>query len=126
ALKNAKDGWLLHPVLLDACLQVIAAALPMNAVASSASGMFIPIGVKKVRQFATVPRRVLSYVKFVDGFDASPLTADVHIFAEEGQLVAEVLGVRFAGTAMATATSALPRNDESVVLPDPTAANGTH
>lgn len=123
ALSNSKDGWLLHPVMLDACLQVIAAAMPAGATASSTGGMFVPVGVGPMKQHTALPRRVWSHVKLGQALDVASAMAEVTIYDEDGQLVAEVRGVRFAGT---VSTSTAPRNDKPVAIVAPADSNGVH
>ncbi|MBF0552809.1 MAG: polyketide synthase dehydratase domain-containing protein, partial [Deltaproteobacteria bacterium] len=53
SLAGNLDGYLLHPVLLDACLQLIKAALP-----ESESSTYVPVGLEQVRLWQRAGERL--------------------------------------------------------------------
>jgi acyl carrier protein len=81
---------LLHPALLDACLQVLGASLP-----SSEQHIYIPTTMNQVRLYQPVPSQVWSHVRLTAGdyAEAKVLTGDVRLLDESGQVIAEILGI---------------------------------
>jgi len=78
---GAQDGgraahWLLHPALLDACLQALAAALPPSVARGRA---FLPLAIDSVRRFRAPGRGVWSHVVVdPDGGDTVRAVLRVH------------------------------------------------
>ena len=60
-LRETNDAWQLHPVTLDACLQVIAAALPAEMIAAREGGLLVPVGIGRIRRHRAMPPRVWSH-----------------------------------------------------------------
>ena len=81
-----------HPALLDACLQVLA-AIPDT---SSSQELFIPSGCKRIRFFSKPGGLVWSYVslKSRPEPDATSIEADIRLFDENDQIIAELTGLR--------------------------------
>ncbi len=77
-------GYVFHPVLLDGCLQVLAAALPRDV-----SALYLPIGIGRYiyRQRAT--GKCWSHVS-VHGGTGETCRADLWIFDEHGTVLAEL------------------------------------
>ena len=84
----------LHPVLLDAALQGLAAAMPPAALADAADATVLPVSIESVRVFAPVGRRArcrAELVSFADnGADA---IGRVMLTDESGTPTAELTGV---------------------------------
>jgi acyl transferase domain-containing protein/NADP-dependent 3-hydroxy acid dehydrogenase YdfG len=81
----------LHPALLDACLQVVGAAIPAAAVTAP----YLPLGIDRVRWYARPPAALWSHVVVELPADPRPQTlrAEVRLLDEDGRLVAEVEGL---------------------------------
>jgi len=81
-----------HPVLLDACFQVVAAALP----ASMSGDPYLQAGIDRLTLHARPGRRLLSRVRLrtPSSWDGEPPAADVWIFSPDGTLVATGEGLR--------------------------------
>jgi 8-amino-7-oxononanoate synthase len=79
-----------HPVLLDACLQVIGAALPKNS-----QGMNLPARVDKLEVYHHLGRSLWSYVRVLDAefSPQKPIKADLYLFNETGDLIAQIEGL---------------------------------
>jgi acyl transferase domain-containing protein/NADPH:quinone reductase-like Zn-dependent oxidoreductase len=89
AIAGAGD-YVLHPALLDACLQVMAAALPAEVAAGKA---YLPLGIEEVRAHRAPGPTVFSHV-VVDAADprSGTLKARVTVLDEQG-VVAELRGL---------------------------------
>ncbi|MEV4391049.1 SDR family NAD(P)-dependent oxidoreductase [Nonomuraea sp. NPDC049607] len=91
----------LDPVLLDGCLQVLAAALPDDG---SAADTYLPSMVEQVRSYGRLPDRVWSHATTRPGTaDDGALVGDVRVLDDSGQVLAEVLGLRLTGMSPASA-----------------------
>ena len=88
----------LHPVLIDACFQLIAAATPPSSQRS-----FVPARIEQVRFHGGQVRGGWGHVRVSEhDSDAEAITADIALLAEDGQPVAEFqrLMLRRADSAM--------------------------
>ncbi len=90
-----------HPALLDACLQVTAAALP-SPEAGGDPGTFMPIGVDRLSAHGSVRPGMWSHVRLRPREGPDTLVADVSVIDAEGAVVLEVVGLRFARVAAGT------------------------
>lgn len=92
ALQEDLDMYRLHPILLDAALQVVAALF----VDSADQSLFVPVGCKRIRVFSRPDRLVWSHVAMrsepASGKDL--LTADITLWNDNGQPIAELSGFR--------------------------------
>ncbi len=90
-LADQAAGYLLHPALLDACLQTLAAALQFDDISSA----LLPVGIDQVRVYVPGQSRVWSHARITaDANAGKSLTADIDILSAEGQFVASVEGLR--------------------------------
>jgi acyl transferase domain-containing protein/NADPH:quinone reductase-like Zn-dependent oxidoreductase/SAM-dependent methyltransferase/acyl carrier protein len=87
----------IHPAMLDAGLQVLAAALPGFDPEDHASEVFMPIGLDRFEVFEASRGRLTSHAWIEDGGsdreDAETLTGHVLLRDESGRLVAMVTGL---------------------------------
>jgi 8-amino-7-oxononanoate synthase/malonyl CoA-acyl carrier protein transacylase len=82
------EAYKLHPALLDACLQVLGAA-----VNESGQDPFLPIGVEQLRIYTQEPlTEVWGYVR-VRSCEARSLCVDLHLYDAVGVKVAELEGL---------------------------------
>ena len=79
----------MHPLLLDGCLQVTAAALP----AEGDDVLYLPIGIDRFTLFRPPGVRCWSHVTVTSA--AETCRADVRVFDDEGATVAELRGIQF-------------------------------
>ena len=86
--------YMLHPALLDACLQVFVAALP--GVLSNSEALYLPSGLGSLRIHGEISRRVWSHAQVVSDLNKhqTAFEGDVRIFDEAGNLLVEVDGLR--------------------------------
>jgi acyl carrier protein len=82
--------YVLHPVLLDACLHVSLAALP-----TAATEAYVPVGIERLRLYRRPGQTLWSHVRLRAANDAQrpTMTANVQLFDEAGAVVAEVEGL---------------------------------
>ena len=115
----------IHPALLDAGIQILAAAVPNPA------ETYLPIGVESFRLYRRPGRRVWSHILIRPNQPANhaTLTADLRVFDDDDQLVADAIGLQFRRAARNAATSTewadwlyevewqpQPRSDSSFLL----------
>ena len=87
-LREAAASYLMHPVLLDGCLQVLAAAM-----GGAEGSLHLPIGIGCYVLHRPCADRCWSHVRIRPG-TGDACQADVHIYDPDGDLVAELQGVR--------------------------------
>jgi acyl carrier protein len=117
------------PTMLDACLQLLAAAISPAALQATGANAYLPVGMRTLRLYGAVSDRVWSHARIILPTDAAPqsLQADVRIFDESGEILAELLALRLEGfqsrvAARRTAKSPKPPVAEPLAsAPAPTA-----
>ena len=90
-------GYRIHPVLLDAALQGLAAALSSESLADSNEATYLPVSFERIRVFGEVGRRARCHAELVnpDGRDsrASGIMGRVLITDDTGTPTAEISGI---------------------------------
>lgn len=91
SLVNEVSNYKLHPVLLDASLQVLGAALS----GQDQLGAYLPVGLEKYQVYGSVPLHLWSQVKLNQDYSqpSQTITADVDLFDDSGLLVAQIQGL---------------------------------
>lgn len=84
------NEYVLHPSLLDACLQTAMGALPPTA---RMRGLALPQRIAQVRAHGKPGARLLVHARLLHN-DTTALTSDIELFDESGLRVAEVRGYR--------------------------------
>ncbi|MDJ0591875.1 MAG: SDR family NAD(P)-dependent oxidoreductase [Pleurocapsa sp. MO_226.B13] len=80
-----------HPALLDACLQILFVALPIELQTNT----YIPVGLDRLDLSSLPNDRVWSYLKLRRERDRDKiLTADVWLYTDEGNLIAKISGLK--------------------------------
>jgi len=107
AASEGVERYLLHPALLDACLQVLAAAIPAGA---ASEGAYLPLMIDAVTVQRAPGRRVSSraIVATPASLPSSTLSGDITIFDDHGVL-AELRGI----TLRDATSAAAPRGSDS-------------
>jgi len=105
-LKRDFQDYRFHPALLDACLQPLTLLLPDDS-----ESLYLPVEIERLRLFRlpTASLYSVGHLSLQGETDASRL-ADVQIFNSEGQVVADVVGLRL----QRVTRSALLRSLQSV------------
>ena len=85
----------MHPVLLDLCLQTIAVAIPVN---DDEPSVYMPVGIDHVHRFSSISSNaLLAHARInrqVDGTDGNGILADVTLYQDDGTIVARIEGCR--------------------------------
>ncbi len=93
---TAHRGYRIHPVMLDAALQCLAAALPDESLSGSGAGSeeatYLPVSVETIRVFGDVGRRARGYAELVSHDDGGIL-GRVTLTDETGTTTAELGGI---------------------------------
>lgn len=79
-----------HPVLLDGCLQIVAAVLAVD----DALAFFMPIGIERLIVHRGASARCWSHAVLTPG-TGDLRRADFRIFNDDGELVAEIVDMQF-------------------------------
>jgi NADPH:quinone reductase-like Zn-dependent oxidoreductase/acyl carrier protein len=80
--------YVFHPVLLDACFQVAAAAIPDDC-----KGTYLPIGIDRIRLHRRPGERLWSHARVAASSDAETLRVDLLVFDQAPDPVCEVRGL---------------------------------
>ncbi|WP_394843017.1 acyltransferase domain-containing protein [Pendulispora brunnea] len=94
------QGARIHPVVFDACLQVMATPIALRtANAEGRESAFMPTRAERIRVFRDAGRAVHSHVRFLEGGpvadDAGDLYADIDVTDDAGLLLARVERICF-------------------------------
>ncbi|MBL8829756.1 MAG: polyketide synthase dehydratase domain-containing protein, partial [Planctomycetaceae bacterium] len=115
----------LHPVLLDACLQSLAAVESF----SQRDRFYLPVAIERVRTFGTIGSRVSAHGKIRPATgDGSVVTADFELVSPDGRLLAALDGVQLQALNIESALStfvALPGSDAGADVDLPPTAEET-
>ncbi len=107
-------GVRVHPVLFDACLQVMATPLAVGRRSGDRESAFMPTRVERIRVFADAGTAAISRVRYLDGMVVDPATGDLHadldITDEQGRLLIRIERMCFHLLEHATA-AARPSSD---------------
>ncbi|MEI8313312.1 MAG: acyltransferase domain-containing protein, partial [Verrucomicrobiota bacterium] len=79
-------GYLFHPAMLDSCFQVLLSTLTPD---ESARGLFLPVHIERMRFFAAPTGKIWSHVRLIEAGETS-ITADLRLFDESGNALAEI------------------------------------
>ncbi|UMB70947.1 type I polyketide synthase [Mycobacterium paraterrae] len=85
-------GYRIHPVLLDAALQGLAAALPSESLSDSDEATYLPVSFEKIRVFGEVGRRARCRAELIST-DGAGINGRVVITDETGAPTAEISGI---------------------------------
>ena len=92
-LDGSPEDCRIQPALLDSCFHVILGTIPHYGKYLDAGGVFLPVGIKRLRILAPLRTNVWSHARLLHQ-DGSSLTVDVDVFAETGAKVIEVNGLQ--------------------------------
>ena len=87
-------GYRVHPVMLEAALQGLAAAMPVESLADSAEVPYLPASLETIRVFGDVGRRARCRAELVSvDDDGAGMRGRVTLMDEAGTTTAEITGV---------------------------------
>jgi thioester reductase-like protein len=84
--------YLIHPAMLDACLQIIMAAYSVAATDGQQERVVLPVSLDRLRLFRPPGMHVYSHAT-ITGSSAETLTADIRIIDEQGDLLLDIKGL---------------------------------
>ncbi|OBF79734.1 polyketide synthase, partial [Mycobacterium sp. 852002-51163_SCH5372311] len=90
-IRSQQGAFVLHPVLLDACLQSVAVHPAVQALGEGALGL--PSGIRRLRSYAAARNAEYCYTR-VTKADASGIEADLDVLDEHGMVLVSVQGLR--------------------------------
>jgi len=88
------NSWQIHPAVLDAGLQVFAAAVASDAVHDDRHGIYLPARIDQFQVRGRADRHLWSHTR-VRHRDADATTGDVQLLDEIGHVALEIQGLRF-------------------------------
>jgi acyl transferase domain-containing protein/acyl carrier protein len=88
------DRYPIHPAMLDACMQVVGAAVPDEAIRNGDRGIYMPAHVDQIRIDHPPGLHLWSHAHLQER-DADTIKGDVRLLDETGQAAVEILGLRF-------------------------------
>ena len=97
---SSAESHFAHPALLDACLQAIAPATPVNVGADGSPSAYLPVAIERLwaSQALSTARWSLGRIRSQPAPDAESLIADVWIYSQAGEVVGEIQGLRLQRT----------------------------
>ena len=90
-LRSQQSAYGVHPALLDACFQSVAAHSDARAAASA--GLLLPLGVRRIRAYAPTRSARYCYTR-VTGSDGDALEADLDVLDEHGTVLLVARGLQ--------------------------------
>jgi thioester reductase-like protein len=90
ALQGQADDYVVHPAVLDACLQALCGALSPD---DGAATIFLPVEIEQVRLYARPGRRLWSHARICDKTHGGFL-AQIDVYDESGAPLVQVCGLR--------------------------------
>ena len=95
ALEQEAERYQIHPTLLDACFQVLIAALPQKTF-SNEDALYLPTGMRSFQQYNRPGDRVWSHARLLPSQEenAASIEGDVRILDDNGEILAEAKGLQ--------------------------------
>ncbi len=88
------DRYIVHPALLDACLQTLAATVPGFDPADAGPDIYMPLGVDVFQVAGSVGGRLIAHAVLRPSAGTETRTADLRVFDRDGRLVARIDGLQ--------------------------------
>ena len=92
AVKGDATRYRLHPVLLDASLQLLSAGVPDELKGKSTGETFLPVSLGRFHVYIDGADRAWSHVRLRD-LEADGFVCDVRLYDDDGRVIAEVVDV---------------------------------
>jgi polyketide synthase 5 len=102
-IRSHQAAYCVHPALLDACFQSVAAHPDVHAM--SGTVLALPTGIRRLRAYGSARNARYCYTR-VTGTDTTGIEADIEVLDQHGTVLVVVQGLRFA-----TGTSENARKD---------------
>ena len=95
-IRSHQGAYRVHPALLDACTQSVAAHPDVQAVGEAVFGL--PLGMRRIRSYTAVRDAHYCYTR-VTKADASGVEADIDMLNEHGEVLLALQGLRLGASA---------------------------
>lgn len=101
-IRHETETYLIHPVLLDAALQALAAAAAVSSGPAADGSTFVPVGCRRVRLYDRPGHTLWSHAVLRSGTspEANEAEADIRLLDDSGRPIAELAGLRLARVAL--------------------------
>lgn len=111
-LISEAGAYRIHPVLLDACFQVLAATIHTDR----AYDFYVPTAVDHIRIYIRPGNELWCHARLESGdnLDKNRFTGEVRLIDQAGKVIAEVAGLCFESTKRAGRTSLQPKIQEDL------------
>ena len=91
SIRSQQDAYGVHPALLDACFQSVAAHPDAQRAANG--GLLLPLGVRRLRAYSSTRNAHYCYTRMTRA-DATGVEADLDVFDEHGTVLLTVRGLQ--------------------------------
>ncbi len=89
-------GYILHPALLDACFHPLGICMEAEEAEGTSTDLFMPVGARRYAIYRDGATAGMARVRRAPGAaGAQSVAADIALFDEGGELIAEVIGLEF-------------------------------
>ena len=106
-------GFMIHPALLDAAMQLVAANV---LVSGDADSMYVPSRMAKVEVHSVISAPCAAIVE-ITSKDQARISADVSIVSADGRVMSRIVGAEFAATSIRKAAPKLELPDVPIYTP---------
>jgi len=91
------EAFQIHPALLDACFQLVGAALHGENQESAEEAIYMPVGLDRLQVHRSKSSKAWGHVQLRESYGkgSENIVADLHVLADDGQIIAEVEGLHF-------------------------------
>ncbi|MGV0853564.1 sulfolipid-1 biosynthesis phthioceranic/hydroxyphthioceranic acid synthase [Mycolicibacterium phlei] len=113
-LRSQQAGYGVHPALLDACFQSVVAH-PSVQSAAAGGGMLLPLGVSRMRSYASARNAHYCYSRVVKA-DADGVIADLEVLDDQGHVLLSVTGLKLGAGASPQAQADRKLNERLLTI----------
>lgn len=110
ALQPFRNGYHLHPALLDACFQSVICLAPHETDAAATARVYLPVEFQQMRVVAPTPDALCAHARLVER-DSRTIVADISIYDQQGRMVTEIVGLRCHAVESLSGEKAVDVND---------------
>jgi len=93
SLEKEATAYHLHPALLDACFQIVSAAVPTGNHGSDEQATYLPVSVGELRFYRRPGSRLFSHARLRPITHPDHITCDLHLLDENGEVLAEIVAL---------------------------------
>lgn len=95
-LESDSSRYGIHPALLDACFQVLIAALPNGTAGHEGKPLYLPVGLGRFQVHNRPGSQIWSHARLRNGGEPQDsFEGDVQVFDDDGKVLLEAIGLTF-------------------------------